>query len=93
MQSFSELCYIFRRWEHFQITKFIEFIWLEGKLSLALQQLFPIQSLLIFLRFELPPEFHSPMLQTSNLSAILQFLYFPVLSISSFKFKSGYLVT
>ena len=55
LQSFSVLCYIFRKWEHFQITKFNSLYgW---RASLTLQQLFPIQILLIFFRFEPPPNF------------------------------------
>ena len=41
--------------------------------SLALQQLFPIQILLIFLRFRLPPNL---MLQTSNLLLLFPLLVF-----------------
>ena len=54
LQSFSVLCYIFRTWEHFQINLIELYGW---RASLALQQLCPIQILLIFLRFELPPHF------------------------------------
>ena len=53
LQSFSLLCYIFRKWDHFHITKF-NIVSLYGRRArLALQQLFPIQILLIFLRFKL----------------------------------------
>ena len=51
LQSFSVLCYIFRKWEHFQITKFNRV----GKPCSPAT--FSIQILLIFLRFELPPNF------------------------------------
>ena len=57
LQSFSVLCYIFRKWEHFQITQFNRVYKYGWTASLALQQLFPIQILLIFLRFELLPNF------------------------------------
>ena len=51
LQSFCVLCYIFRKWEHFQITKFNRV----GKPCSPAT--FSIQILLIFLRFELPPNF------------------------------------
>ena len=53
LQSFSVLSYLLRKWEHFQITK-LNRVYMG---SLALQPPFPIQILLIFLRFELPPNF------------------------------------
>ena len=78
LQSFSVLCCIFRKWEHFQITKFKSLYgW---RASLALQQLFPIRILLIFLRFELPPNF---VFQCYWPQTWQFYLLFPALSISS----------
>ena len=48
--------------------------------SLALQQLFPIQILLLFMRFELPPNF---IFQYYRPQTWQLYLFFPALSISS----------
>ena len=87
LQSFSVLCYKFRKWEHFQITKFNRVC----LASLALQQLFPIQILLS--RFEIwsATKFYISMLHTSNLavlhifSLLFSFLVFTKSQVLKFK--------
>ena len=87
LQSFSVLCYKFRKWEHFQITKFNRVC----LANLALQQLFPIQILLS--RFEIwsATKFYISMLHTSNLavlhifSLLFSFLVFTKSQVLKFK--------
>ena len=78
LQSFSIVCYIFGKLEHFQIPNFNRVCgWMA---TLAVQQLFPIQILLIFLRFELPPKF---IFQCYRPQTWQLYLFFTALSISS----------
>ena len=59
---------------------------------LAIQQHFPIQILLVFLRFKLPPKF---IFQCYRIQTWVSYLFFPALSISAIhevlgiKFKDG----
>ena len=62
----------------FQITKFIEFM--AGWQGLPFSNFFPIQILLIFLRFEMPPNFT---FQCYRPQTWQFYLFFPTLSISS----------
>ena len=68
LQSFSILCYIFRKWKHFQITKF----------NMAGGQPLPSGNYLS-LRFELPPNFIFQFCGPQNFQF---YLFFPALSIS-----------
>ena len=43
LQRFSALCYIFRKWEHFQITKFIG-VYMAGGQALPSSNFFPYKS-------------------------------------------------
>ena len=52
LQSFSVLCYMYKKWEHFQITKFNR-VYMAGGQALP-SATFSIQILLIFLKFKLP---------------------------------------
>ena len=70
LQSFSVLCYIFRKWEHFQITKF-DRVYMAGGQA----QLLAIQVLLIIMRFPLP-NFNATDLKFGSSTYLFPALYF-----------------
>ena len=80
LQSFSVLCYIFRKWEHFQITKFNR-VYMAGGQALPSSNFFHT-ILLIFLRLELSPPFIFQCYRPQTWQFYLH-VSFPALSISS----------